>query len=75
MRKRKQGNCGRRLTSSEYLEVRQHIAAGETHASAAAAVGCSTQTVRFCSARPSSACSASAGRPSRSPLPRARLSG
>ena len=51
MRKRKQGNYGRRLTSAEYLELRQHIAAGETHASAAAAVGCSTQTVKFLLAR------------------------
>ncbi len=47
MRKRKHGDYGRRMTSAEYLVVRQHIAAGETQRSAAEAVGCSTQTVKF----------------------------
>ena len=46
MRKHKQGNYGRRLTSAEYLELRRLVAAGETHRSAAAAVGCSPESVR-----------------------------
>ena len=48
---RKHGDYGRRLTSAEYLEVRRRVAAGETHRSAAAAVGCSPQTVRLLLAR------------------------
>jgi len=43
---REQGDSGRRLTSAERLEVWRLIAAGETHVSAAAAVGCSSPAVR-----------------------------
>lgn len=41
------GDHGRRLTSTERLELQRRIAAGETHPAVAAALGCSTKTVQL----------------------------
>ena len=40
------GNRGRQLSVGEHLEIRHRVASGETFASAANAVGCSTKSVQ-----------------------------
>jgi IS30 family transposase len=43
---RRWGDHGRRLSYAEHVEIRRRIAEGETFASAAAAVGCSTKSIQ-----------------------------
>jgi len=48
---RRRGNHARRLSEHERRELRRRVAAGETFASAAAAVGCSTKSIQRLLAR------------------------
>ncbi len=43
---RRQGDHGRRLSAAERLEIRHRVAAGQTFAAVAAAVGCSTKSIQ-----------------------------
>lgn len=43
---RRRGDHARRLSEHERRELRRRVAAGETFASAAAAVGCSTKSIQ-----------------------------
>jgi IS30 family transposase len=43
---RRWGDHGRRLSYLEHLEIRRRVADGETFASAAAAIGCSTKSIQ-----------------------------
>jgi hypothetical protein len=40
------GRHGRQLSVAEHLEIRPRIAAGQTFAAAASAVGCSTKSIQ-----------------------------
>ena len=43
---RRWGDHGRRLSAADHLEIQRRVSAGETFASAAAAVGCSPKSIQ-----------------------------
>ena len=49
--RRRRADHGRRLSETNHLEIRRRVSAGETFASAAAAVGCSTKSIQRFMAR------------------------
>jgi len=51
MRRRRPVDHGKRLTAADHAEIQRRVSAGETFASAAAAVGCSTKSIQRFMAR------------------------